>query len=140
MHEKLAELEARLNSLEEKVNIVKLKSDLSDLEQKTYNPNFWDDPESARQIMKKISRLKDSIFSIESVKIKYNSLYKDFETSVQDPELEVILNEQVHELENSIDKLEFLIYLSDKYDPADALFSIHAGQGGTEIWIICLLF
>jgi peptide chain release factor 2 len=42
------------------------------------------------------------------------------------------LTREADELEEQVERLEFQIILSGKYDKEDALISIHAGAGGTE--------
>lgn len=106
-----------------------------ELEGKMAVPDFWDDQEEAQKVSKKVKQLKDRITSL-------NSLYKELE------ELEVIVelaseegedslfwneyNENVKQLESKLEKMEFKLKLSGKYDSYNAILSIHPGAGGTE--------
>src|SRR3990172_12843703 len=47
-------------------------------------------------------------------------------------ELSLLEKNQFKEAEKLIKKYEILLFLSGPYDQGDAIFSIHAGQGGTE--------
>jgi peptide chain release factor 2 len=49
-----------------------------------------------------------------------------------DVSLEQELNQSISHLSNKFASLELQTYLSGKYDRYPAIFSIHAGQGGTE--------
>ena len=63
--------------------------------------------------MKKITELKKEIEDLEM--------------------MELLLEEnQLEEAEKLINKYEVLLFLSGPYDRGGAVFSIHAGQGGTE--------
>jgi peptide chain release factor 2 len=63
--------------------------------------------------MKKINSLKKEIEEVEMLQLLYDE------------------NEFI-EAEKLINKYEILLFLSGQYDQGDAIFSIHAGQGGTE--------
>jgi peptide chain release factor 2 len=137
-------LEETSASLNEKINIDNLKNQLKTLEPQSTLPEFWEDQENAKKVMKKIQEIKDSIESIEEIKndlddIKImNDLVLSQEGEIRDFE-DVI--KMLGELRKKTNKLETETYLGHKYDSADAIFSIHAGQGGTEAndWVDMLL-
>jgi peptide chain release factor 2 len=57
-----------------------------------------------------------------------------FKSEIEDIELIELLiaSSELKEAEKLIDKYEILLFLSGPYDRGDTIFSIHAGQGGTE--------
>ncbi|OGK23485.1 peptide chain release factor 2 [Candidatus Roizmanbacteria bacterium RIFCSPLOWO2_01_FULL_37_13] len=83
------------------------------MEKQTYDSTFWQDSKKAAEIMKKINDLKKEIEDIEMMQLLF-----------QEGELK--------EAEKLINKYEVLLFLSGPYDKGDAIFAIHAGQGGTE--------
>jgi peptide chain release factor 2 len=116
------ELNKKLESILAAFNLEKKKEEIKALEQETYNQDFWKDPEKAGMVMKKINNLKKQIDDIE---------------------MAILLLEEgnLTEAEKIIKKYEILLFLSGKYDQGNAIFSIHAGQGGTEAmdWSAMLL-
>lgn len=116
------ELNKKLESILAAFNLEKKKEEIKALEQETYNQDFWKDPDKAGMVMKKINNLKKQIDDIE---------------------MAILLLEEgnLTEAEKIIKKYEILLFLSGKYDQGNAIFSIHAGQGGTEAmdWSAMLL-
>lgn len=112
MEEKREKLRSRLKSILEKSNIENKKKELQLLEKKTYDSSFWKDSEKAKIVLKRIPALKKEIDEIEMIQI--------------------LFDEDINQAEKLIYKYEILLFLSQKYDKGNAIFSIHAGQGGTE--------
>ena len=109
----MEELEKRFNNLYQKIDPQGKKGKLDELEQKTSEPNFWQDAQKAGSIMKEISDLKNQIDQIELLQ-----LHKEEGNRA--------------ELEKGLKEIEFLVFLSGPYDRGEALFSVHSGQGGVE--------
>lgn len=107
------QLKKQLDAVYLKINPSERKKELEDLEKKTYEPTFWQEPEKAKQIMKKINSLKKELEDLEMVEL-------------------LIEEGQLKEAEKIIKNYEVLLFLSGSYDRGDAIFAIHAGQGGTE--------
>ncbi len=106
-------LEERYQILLKKINLEVLKKELEELEKQTYQSSFWQDHEKATEVMKKISQKKKTIDDIEMI-----SLYLE--------------ENQLKEADDLINQYETLLFFSGPYDKNDVIFSIHAGQGGTE--------
>ncbi len=107
------ELKKKLDSIVEKANLSSKKEELTLLEKKTYELSFWNDNENAREVMKKINSIKTEIDDVEMMQL----LFEEGE---------------LKQAEKLINKYEILLFLSGPYDKGDAIFAIHAGQGGTE--------
>lgn len=107
------ELRKKLDSILIKTNLSKKKQEVIDLEKLTVAPNFWSDPKKASESMKKINFLKQEIEDIEMMQLLFEE-------------------NQLQEAKELINKYEILLFLSAPYDKGGAIFSIQAGQGGTE--------
>jgi peptide chain release factor 2 len=83
------------------------------LESLTYDGSFWQDAQHAGDVMKKITSLKKEIDDLEMLQL-------------------LLAEEELVEAEKMINQYEVLLFLSGEHDKGDAIFSIHAGQGGTE--------
>ncbi len=113
MENKKEALQEKLEKILEKVNLPEKKELLNSLEAKTYEGSFWQNAEEASQTMKRISELKKEIDDTEMMQLLFE------EGALGDAE-------------KMINTYEILLFLSSPYDKGDAIFSIHAGQGGTE--------
>lgn len=106
-------LQQKFKEIKTKLNPSEKKAELQSLEARTYEQNFWDDHEAAGEVMKRINDIKKEIDDLEM--------------------MELLLDEgELEEAKKIIDVLEIQLFLSGTYDKGDAIFSIHAGQGGTE--------
>lgn len=107
------ELKKKIENILIKINLNTKKNEIIDLEKKSIEPNFWSDAKTASEIMKKITALKKEVDDIEMMQI----LFEEGE---------------LNQAKKLIDKYEILLFLSGPYDKGNAIFSIQAGQGGTE--------
>lgn len=125
--EKKEELKKRLNSLWQQMAIEKKKEELKKLEAQTYDQSFWQTAsdvtgrQKATEVMKKIARFKKEIEDAEM--------------------MQLLLGENnLSDLEKLLKNYEIYLFLSGPHDAGNSIFSIHAGQGGTEAmdWVSML--
>ena len=115
-------------------DIFNLEDELSKLESKTTELNFWEDSQNSSNILKKINEIKTKIGNYKSVNSDLQNLIDLTELLEQenDIELEKELQKGITILQNNIEKLEISTLLSGKYDKNNAIVTIHPGAGGTE--------
>lgn len=107
------DLQRKLDNILVKANLPSKKQEVADLEKLTYDGNFWGNPKTAADTLKRISVLKKEIDDIEM--------------------MQLLLEEgDLKEAAKLVNQYDILLFLSGPYDRGDAIFSIHAGQGGTE--------
>ena len=110
----------------------KKKIEISNLEEKTINPNFWNDNIEAQKILKKIKSLKDWVIGYNLTKSLFDELEITFEyfkgNEVTEKELLKIYNK----CKIKIEELEFKNMLSTEGDELSSILQITAGAGGTE--------
>lgn len=108
--------------------------ELATLEQQMNQPDFWSYQNNAKKISKRVSQVRDELDHID----KLESTKDELETYISF--LEEDFNESLFEealatlpaIRTFTEKAEIECLLNDKYDHNDALFTIHAGAGGTE--------
>ena len=143
-------------------DISKLEEELKDLEEKTMNPEFWNDTINSGKTLKKINAVKNKIENFKKIKnnIQYiieldELVYEEInkldngselinsnfiidnaqELIKKDSDLYNEIREvfnQTLEIEKELEKLEVSTLLSGKYDQNSAILTIHPGAGGTE--------
>ena len=98
------------------------------------DPEFWNDPDSARDISQEATQLKDAVegykklvADIEDAKLMLEMAIEEEDTSMES-ELEGIVKQLTAEVEHR----EVLLLLSGEYDKNNAILTFHAGAGGTE--------
>ena len=115
-------------------DIPKIKQEILELSQKTEDPSFWNDRQTAESIIKQLNEKKELVNSIESKQEEISSsleLLELLEIEI-DPEMEVQLEDSVTKLNGEIEQLNLLLLLNGPYDKNDCILEVHSGAGGTE--------
>ena len=93
-------------------------------------PEFWNNSNHARQVMKKVTALQDETESWQLFDTQLHDLFELAE--MDDASILGELESEIDALEKDLEKRAFRAMLSGKYDREDALLAIHAGAGGTD--------
>jgi len=104
--------------------------ELEKLEKKSEDPALWNDPEQARELMKKISDLRDEVQGWQSLEQRIRDARELAELG--DDSLRAEMEPEVTAIEAEIRQRELDTLLSGTYDRGNALLSINAGAGGTD--------
>lgn len=107
------EINIRAQKVLEKLKIEEKNLEIKEIEKESMSPNFWKDHKSASEKMKKMSTLQEEVAKAESLK-----------TLLNDGKLD--------EVDEILSDLERVLYFSGDYDGANAILSLHSGQGGVE--------
>jgi peptide chain release factor 2 len=105
-----------------------------ELEEKTLQNDFWNDAETAQQILKKAKGLKDKLELYEGMytQMEELELFSHMVLEEGEESLEKDILEGIKALEMSIDQLTLETLLSGEYDKNNAILSVHAGSGGLD--------
>ena len=100
-------------------------------------PNFWDNQEEAQKTATEVSRLKQTLEPVVAFRTEVEDLKALVELVEQADDEEVAvyaaeIEQTARRLHGQIEELEIRSFLSGKLDHNNAIFSIHAGAGGTE--------
>lgn len=139
--EQIRELVERLATLGRCLNIEQRRIDLSNEEEKTQEPNFWDDPERAQEQLRRVSSIKSWITDFDALAsvIGDVELVPDFlrEGVMSEAEAEALYADAIEKTE----ALELRNMLQGEEDKMGAIMDINAGAGGTEAldWASMLL-
>jgi peptide chain release factor 2 len=127
-------LKSQLSQIINKLKLPQMRKEVLRLENKTSQEGFWDDSKKASKISPDLADLKKDIENIELAgKLIQDSLktIELMEDKLKKAEEQTLLADY-KKASKIVKKLELKTFLSGKYDKNDAIFSIHAGQGGTE--------
>ena len=139
--EQIKEAAARCRELARCLNIEQKRIDLRNEEEKTQEPDFWEDPERARVQLQKVSGIKVWIEDYERIakEVEDLELMPDFVKEGVSTEAE--LDELYAAAMEHIEQLELRNMLRRDEDKLGAILDINAGAGGTEAldWASMLL-
>ncbi len=102
------------------------------LEEESIAPDFWDNQRAAQQKMQELNALQEVISVWDGLKQRTQDALDFAEIAEDDESLLAELQVEADSLDGELEKREFTLSLSGKYDPGGAIISIHAGAGGTE--------
>ncbi|HEY8819756.1 MAG TPA: peptide chain release factor 2 [Dehalococcoidia bacterium] len=104
------------------------------LETETAQPDFWQDAQSAQQVMRRLSDLRGSIEPWTLVRRRVADLLELIELSLAEGDESIVadLAADADASKREVEELEFELMLGGEYDNNAAILAVHAGAGGTE--------
>lgn len=105
-----------------------------DLEAKTVQEDFWNDPDAAQKVLKQVKQLRDKIEIFEGLEISRQELELLAEMAMEesDDSVEEDIVAGVNSLLEKVEALELETLLCGEFDHNSCILSIHAGTGGTD--------
>ncbi len=103
-----------------------------ELEERTQDPEFWQDPVEAKKVMRSLDGEKDLVESWDSLSSKKESIELFFEFLSEGEDVEDDLTKEIESFLSSLEELELKNMLSDEDDHRDAIVNFTPGAGGTE--------
>ena len=105
-----------------------------ELERETIAPGFWEDRNLAQSKMKRLSGLTSDVEEWGKLEGDVGSLAElvDVAIAERDDSLTETFVEELERLTETLDRREFRLSLSGRYDRGSAIVAVHAGAGGVE--------
>lgn len=114
------------------LSIEQKKIEIVNSEEKTFAPDFWNDPKVAEIHVKELNSLKAWVKDYEQIIQGIEDLEVLLEFFKEDNSLENELDQQHEQLKITLEEIEFKNMLSEEGDKLSAVLQITAGAGGTE--------
>ncbi len=104
------------------------------MEKQSNDPNLWDDPEKAQNLLKKLSDEKEIVKEWYHYNKELEDLLVLLELSSEEESGDILkeLDRESEKLLQKIKGLEIRGIMREKEDPKNAILTIHPGAGGTE--------
>jgi len=115
-------------------DVAYLTKEIQKLTSEVDSPNFWDNQNNAKYVLKKLNTLKekhDIFFKVQNTALSAEELLKD-PLFAEDNESLLLLYDEIESAQKEGETLVRLLLFSGEYDSNDAIVNIHAGAGGTE--------
>lgn len=130
--DQISKINILLVDLKEYLQIDHKLVEITNLEEKTFAPDFWDNAKEAQALMKELRNKKQwtddytkGVNWLEELEVLVE-FYKDGDATEEE------VDKKYTELTTLIEKLEFKNMLSNEGDDLSAVLQITAGAGGTE--------
>ncbi len=131
---KLNNLEPAIEELRGNLGLEQARREVEELEMKSSQPGFWDDPESSQKVVSRMGALKGKIETFNQMYAQWEDLITLCELAIESDDESMLeeLETGYAELEDSMNRQKLQTLLTGEYDKNNALVSFHAGAGGTE--------
>jgi peptide chain release factor 2 len=130
LQNRLESLQQELDNSWQRLKLDEKLAEIEKLEAEVAEPEIWLNPDHARTQNEKLARLSDETQPWKLLKVQLNDLNELI--SLDDPDLNSELEEQLEALENNLSELKKLLRFTGKYDKNNAILRITSGVGGTE--------
>ncbi len=112
----------------------RLEGEITALEEKLAVPDIWSNQAEATRLSSDLKLRKNQSAQIAKIQTQFDDLTTLLELygESEDQELLDEAGGTVVDLTELVDKAEGQVFLNEKYDPRNAILSIHPGAGGTE--------
>ena len=123
-------------------DIANSKEKVRELEEVAADPDFWNNMEKSKKVLKQTAALKAKIEGYEGLVTTYEDIYTLIEMGNEEEDEEIVA--EVKELRDEFiakyDELKIGTLLDGEYDKENAIVTLHAGEGGTEAcdWVSML--
>jgi peptide chain release factor 2 len=111
-----------------------LHAQIKDLEEKSTQPDIWDDPSNAQKVLQKLSRMKGILApfaELDKAERDIAELY-DMLKAEPDDDLEKEADTMAKALLKNLDDYELRTLLNGEHDSRNAILEVNAGAGGSE--------
>ena len=111
-----------------------LQASLKELEEKTLDPNLWNNQEKAQKILKEKNQVESKLKNISELESKLDDLQQllDFANEENDDESIIDIENDLELLLKNSKKIETEALFSGEADSNNTFLEIHSGAGGTE--------
>ena len=131
---KLNNLAPAIEELRGNLGLEQAVREVDELEMKSAQPGFWDDPEASQKVVSRMGALKEKIESFNRMHAQWEDLITLCELAIEAEDESMLeeLETGYASLEEDMNRMKLSTLLTGEYDRNNALVSFHAGAGGTE--------
>ena len=95
-------------------------------------PGFWDKPDGARVLLRRVSLLKREVDRFQALQAEREDIGVLIELGGEDPSIEAEIRAATDKFLKDLEAFELTTLLDGEHDPNNAVVAIHPGAGGTE--------
>ena len=132
LRDRISDLEERLSELEAFFDFEGLRGEAAELGEQMSRPGFWDDPEKAKEVSARFSRVEGRIRLLEGLRGSLSDSGELVELADEDGELLREVEDELRRVELVLGEQEVARLFTGEYDEGDAILTINSGAGGVD--------
>ena len=124
----------RLEKLAAALDLEGARREVEELEEKTGDPNFWNDVAASQKVLQRTKQLKNKIENHARLTSQWEDLTTLVEMAMEEDDASLLpeIEEGYGKLESALEEANLATLLTAEYDASNAILTLHAGAGGTE--------
>ena len=132
--QKLTAIGPRLEKLAAALDLEGARREVEELEEKTGDPNFWNDVSASQKVLQRTKQLKNKLENHARLTAQWEDLTTLVEMAMEEDDASLLpeVQEGCGKLESSLEEANLATLLTGEYDASNAILTLHAGAGGTE--------
>ncbi|WP_119068274.1 peptide chain release factor 2 [Rubrobacter indicoceani] len=132
LNDRISTLEGRLAELEEFFGLEAMRVEAEKLGGAMSKPDFWDDPDSAKETSGRFSRVEGRVRLLDDLRSRLADSREILELAEGDAELVHEVEVELGRVATALDEQEIARLFSGEYDAGDAILTVNSGAGGVE--------
>ena len=132
--QKLGAMGPKLETLAAALDLEGARREVEELEEKTGDPNFWNDVAASQKVLQRTKQLKNKLENHERLTAQWEDLTTLVEMAMEEDDGSLLaeVEEGYAKLESALEEANLATLLTGEYDASSAILTLHAGAGGTE--------
>ena len=132
--QKLGTIGPRLEKLAAALDLEGARREVDELEEKTGDPNFWNDVSASQKVLQRTKQLKNKLENHARLTSQWEDLTTLVEMAMEEDDASLLpeVQEGYDKLESALEEANLATLLTGEYDASNAILTLHAGAGGTE--------
>ncbi|MGN0836005.1 MAG: peptide chain release factor 2 [Akkermansia sp.] len=127
-----AAMRSRLSELGSYLDLDGIAEKVAAMESRMSAPDFWDDPQAARELMNEVNPLKRRMEQYRALESGLEDVEVAVEMAAEEPEMAAEAETEYKAWVKRLEEFELVTLLNGPHDAAGCYITIHAGAGGTE--------
>ncbi|MPZ68156.1 MAG: peptide chain release factor 2 [Actinobacteria bacterium] len=132
--ERLDSIESRLSQIKDYLDLDVKRVRLAELRARSAEPDFWNDPQAARNTSRDIAALSDDVEGFDRILQRTSDARVLMELAAEEGDAGSLseAEAEIAAVEGELESLEVLALLAGEFDTNPAIVEIHPGEGGTD--------
>ena len=132
--QKLGAMAPQLTKLAAALDLEGARREVEELEEKTGDPDFWNDVASSQKVLQRTKQLKNKLEHHARLTSQWEDLTTLVEMAMEEDDASLLpeVEEGFNKLESALEEANLTTLLTGEYDANNAILTLHAGAGGTE--------
>ncbi|MDP9111258.1 MAG: peptide chain release factor 2 [Candidatus Eremiobacteraeota bacterium] len=128
----IARLEDRLATLKGRLDYAGKARSVSELERRSNDPGFWDNPQAAQLTMKQLAEMRSDVAEMDAIAKGLSDSSEMLSLFADDATASGEVDESITSAAAALDALEMAANFDGEFDDHGAIVSIFAGAGGVD--------